>query len=269
VSAAELQGGLPASDGGDASPARVVEVTEVHTRLLRLALGVKESRAYWENVDPATPQAERAERAFDERWFGAKSLARVRTLLAYLAARYDAFPPALPVLKGWTGMTAEARQVIAHWHLQLSDPLYRRFTGVFLTERRMEGPHQLDRDVVLRWVSREFPDRWGGATCIQFASKLLSAASEAGLISPDRDPRSLLLPRVPERALSYLLYLLRGAAFDGTLLDNPYLASVGLTGADLDQRLRAAPGLTFRRMGALTDLAWSQPSLAAWALETR
>ena len=106
------------------------------------------------------------------------------------------------------------------------------------------------------------------ATCVQFASKLLSAASEAGVISPLRDPRTLLLPKVSDAALAYLLYLLRGLRFAGTLIEYPYLASVGLTHGFLDQRLRALPGITFRRMAQLTEFDWDAPSLSAWAEAT-
>ena len=99
---------------------------------------------------------------------------------------------------------------------------------------------------------------------MQFASKLLSAASEAGLVTAKKDPRALLLPRVSERALGYVVHLLRGVRHAGTLLENPYLASVGLSGAGLEQRLRALPGVHFRRMGELVELDWDAPSLAAW-----
>jgi hypothetical protein len=162
-------------------------------------------------------------------------------------------------------MDASARQVICHWHLQLSDPLYRRFTGTFLVERRALRDPKVDRDIVLRWVKSEFPDRWSEATSVQFASKLLSAASEAGVISPKRDPRALLLPKVPDIALAYLLHLLRGLRFAGTLTENPYLASVGLVEGFLDQRLRALPGISFRRMAQLTEFEWEAPTLTAWA----
>ncbi|MEO7037026.1 MAG: DUF1819 domain-containing protein [Polyangiaceae bacterium] len=241
------------------------EATEVHTRMLRLALGIEESRSYWEYVDPALPVRDRALLAFEQRWFGSKSLERVRFLLAGFVDRYDAYPEALAVLRRWRSLTASERQVICHWHLQLSDPLYRRFTGKFLVERRQLQDAKVDRDSALRWVKNEFPGRWSEATSVQFASKLLSAASEAGLISPKRDPRALLLPKVPDRALAYLLQLLRGLRFTGTLVENPYLASVGLVAGFLDQRLRALPGLSFRRMGPLTEFDWDAPSLTAWA----
>jgi hypothetical protein len=257
-----------ATDATGAPAERPAEATEVHTRILRLALGIEDSRAYWEHIDPTVPAVERALLAFEQRWFGSKSLERVRFLLSSFVHRYDTFPEALGVLRRWNSMDASTRQVICHWHLQLSDPLYRRFTGMFLVERRALRDPKVDRDIVLRWVKNEFPERWSAATCVQFASKLLSAASEAGLLSPKRDPRALLLPKVPELALAYLLHLLRGVRFAGTLTENPYLASVGLVDGFLDQRLRGLPGIQFRRMAHLTEFEWEAPTLGAWAEAT-
>ena len=70
---------------------------------------------------------------------------------------------------------------------------------------------------------------------------------------------------MPDESLEYLLYLLRETEFAGTLLDNPYLASVGLDGAVLVDRLRRLPGLAFRRQGDLTDFGWRHQDLRAWA----
>ncbi len=249
------------------APAKLGEATSVHTRILRLALGVEESRSYWEHVDPAIPAADRALIAFERRWFGGKSLERVRFLLSNFADRYDRFPEALGVLRRWGSMDAPTRQALCHWHLQLSDPLYRRLTGGFLVERRGLRDPKVDRDIVLRWVKNEFPNRWSEATCVQFASKLLSAASEAGLVSKS-SPRALLLPKVPDVALAYLLHLLRGLRFEGTLTENPYLASLGLVEGFLDQRLRALGGITYRRMAHLTEFEWEAPTLTAWAEAT-
>jgi hypothetical protein len=232
---------------------------------LRLALGIEDSRSYWEHADPTVPVANRALVAFEQRWFGNKSLERARFLLSNFVDRYDAFPEALDVLRRWRSMDATARQAVCHWHLQLSDPLYRAFTGKFLVERRSVRDPKIDRDIVLRWVKNEFPDRWSEATLVQFASKLLSAASESGVISAKRDPRALLMPKVPDLALAYLMHLLRGVRFAGTLTENPYLASVGLVEGFLDQRLRSLPGLAFRRMAHLTEFEWEFATLAAWA----
>ena len=245
--------------------ALAAEETATHTRILRLALGMHESRAYWAQVDPATPSPTRALLAFQQRWFGAKSLERVRLLLANFTARYDALPQALDVLRRWRDMDAHTRQVICHVHLQISDPIYRRFTGQFLVARRAQPHMSLTRDVVLRWFAAEYTDRWGAATRIQFASKLLSAASEAGLISLRKDPRQFLTPHVPNLALAYVLHLLRGLDFQGTLLDNPYLASLALTGPSLDARVRVLPGVQVARMGELVDVRWAAPDLSAWA----
>ena len=258
------------SDSKDGQGPGPSEVTVVHTRILRLALGIEESRRYWEHLDPSVPSAARALVAFEERWFGSKSLERVRFLLQSVARRSDPWPEALDVVRRWRSMDAASRQMICHWHLQLSDPLYRRFTGEFLLERRLVdlASRPLDRSVVLRWVKSEFPDRWSEATCVQFASKLVSAASEAGLLSAGRGGRGLLVPKVPDLALSYLLHLLRGLRFSGTLTENPYLASVGLAEGFLDQRLRSLKGITFRRMAHLTEIEWAAGTLTGWAEAT-
>ena len=118
-------GALAATKSALAVKAQVAqgEETVVHTRILRLALGIEESRAYWTHVDPTLPAAPRAIQAFEQRWFGAKSLHRVRTLLANFAARYDAYPDALSVLRRWRSMDLPTRQVLCHFHLQLTDPL--------------------------------------------------------------------------------------------------------------------------------------------------
>jgi hypothetical protein len=64
----------------------LAEVREAHTRILRCTLAAEESQVFWERVDPEEPAHDRNLRAFEERWFGAKSQARVRDLLSSLAA---------------------------------------------------------------------------------------------------------------------------------------------------------------------------------------
>jgi hypothetical protein len=255
-------------DDTSCTTARPSEQVQIHTRLEKLALGIEESRAYWAHFDLAIPRAERAARAFEQRWFGAKSMSRVRTLLSNFTLRYDAYPEALTVLRGWKLMEPATRRAICHWHLQLADPLYRCFTGQYLVARRQAANPSFDRDVVARWVAATYPDRWGPSTIIQFASKLLSAGSEAGLLAPRKDPREPLFPKITDVALEYLLYLLRGVRFSGTLTHNPYLASVGLVGAYLEQRLRSVPGIDYRRMIDLDDFTWKHASLSAWAEAT-
>ena len=239
------------------------EESKLHTRLLKCALEVEEARAYWAHAVSAP--AATAQQAFSEYWFGAKSLARVDVLLVNMRARFDAFPGTLPTLARWVDMPPETRRVICHWHLQLSDPLYRAFTGEFLVERRTSDRPHVTRDVVVRWVAQQGPGRWTLATHIQFASKLLSAAFAAGLVETNRDPRPLTIPYVPDEAIEYFLYVLRSVDVQGTLVRNPYFASVGLDEGVLDGRLRNLASVSFRRQGQLTDIAWAVPDLAAWS----
>jgi hypothetical protein len=103
---------------------------------------------------------------------------------------------------------------------------------------------------------------------LQFASKLLSAAYSATVVTTNRDPRPIGTPRVPDEALEYLLYLLRETEFEGSLIDNPYLRSVGLDGVVLAERLRGLPGLGFSRQGSLIDFGWHHQDLRAWAAAT-
>lgn len=239
------------------------EVTHVHTRLSRCALEVNDSRAFWAHADETTNV--NAQRAFDEYWFGARSLARVEVLLANMRARFNAFPSSLAVLHDWRDMSPETRRAICHWHLQLSDPFYRRFTGTYLVKRRSGPRPEVTRDLVVAWVGQEGPGHWSITMRIQFASKLLSAAHSAALVSSNRDPRPVEAPRVPDEALEYLVYLLRETEFAGTLLSNPYTGSVGLDGTVLEERLRGLPGLAFQRQGDLIDFGWRYRDLRAWA----
>lgn len=251
------------------------ETVQPHTRLLRCSLEVDDSRAYWQRtaelasrpsgVEPGAPSS--AQRAFEEYWFGARSLGTVRLLLANFRARFDAFPPALQVLQRWTAADPAERRVICHWHLQLSDPLYRAFSGEFLVARRDHLRPQVRSEAALAWVTTHVTAQWTTNTRIHYASKLLSAAYAAGLLSSSRDPRPLASPPVSDAALTYMLYLLREVDFAGTLLDNAYFASVDLCGPDLDHRLRGLTALRFRRQADLVDFGWVYPSLAAWAAE--
>lgn len=242
---------------------RPSEETESRNRLLKCTLEVEASRAYW--VYRSTASEVSSKRAFDEYWFGARSLKRVSELLINMRARYDAFPMCIEVLHGWPAMSPDTRRNICHWHLQLAEPLYRSFTGDYLRARRDGARAEITHDLAVRWVVEQSAGRWAMSTCIQFASKLLSSCHAAGLLGSKIDPRPLLVPRVGDDELAYLMYLLREISIEGTLLDNPYLASVGLDGPVLEDRLRRLPGMAFKRQGQLVDFGWRYPNLQAWA----
>jgi hypothetical protein len=245
------------------SPETPRETTELHTRLLKCALLPDESRAWWRHRAPSEARPD-ALHIFEAGWFGARSLPRIRVLRTNLHARFDAFPPALSVLHRWQGMPPDTRRLICHWHVQLSDPLYRRFSSEYLVQRRQSQP-TVTREHVVRWVGEQGHARWTMPTRIQFASKLLSCAHGAGLIGKGRTVRPITLPRVSDEALGYLLQLLRGVHLEDGLLDNAYLRTLGLSGPILHDRLCALPGLDFEHQAGLVDLRWHQPDLTTWA----
>lgn len=253
-----------------ANDPRPAEVSEVHTRLLRCMLAVDDCYAYWQHAAPPLPEpAARASVAFSERWFGLKSEARVRTLLGDMALRFDPYPEALALLHDLGPIPAYVRPFLCHFHTQLADPVYRRFTGELLPERRVLGYSAVDRDTVARWVDDLAPGRWSPVTCIKFASNLLATALDVGLLGGNRDPRKLTLPAVPDVVFGYVLYLLRGVTIQGSLLDNPYLRSLGLTPATFRLFSARIPGIRYAELGGVVDLTWLEPSLHAWGKHLR
>jgi len=246
---------------------RSSESNQYHTRLLGCSIEVEHARSYWKHVEQLTAE-DVTKTAFSEYWFGARSKSRVQLLLTNFRERFDAFHPALQVLHRWTQIDAQSRRVICHWHLQLADRLYREFTGRWLVERRLSGRTEVARDLVVRWIGELTSDRWMTSTRIQFARRLLYSASEAGLLQGKRDARQLQTPRVSDEALTYLLYLLRDIQFEGSLPENPYLASVGISGRDLERRLRALPSFRFRKQGDLFEFGWMYDGLLEWAEAT-
>lgn len=243
------------------------EVEHFSTRLLRVSLAIEESRTYWQNFRDDLSKEERTILAFEQRWFGSKSIERVRHLLSEFSHRYDAYPIALKILRQWCPSNLVTRQNICHWHLQLVDPTYRKFTGTFLKERRDQKFNNIERDITVRWLTQEISTQWSIATTQRMATGLIATAADAGLCSQNSGTRILSYPQVTDEAITYWLYFLRHLSFKGSLLDNLYLASVGLSEGFLEQRLKKLPGITFSRMGDLYDFGWQYPDLVSFAQE--
>jgi hypothetical protein len=253
--------------GEAARQSKRAEATAVHTRILRTTLAVDDCYAYWQRVDTRVPAAERARVAFTERWFGLKSEARVRTLVGDMLERFDAFPEALELLRRLGTVPASLRPWLCHVHTALADPIYRRFTGELLPERRALGHDAVDREDVARWINGLFPERWSTITAVKFGSNLLGAALEAGLVAERRDPRRLARLDVPEAILGYTLYLLRELSFEGSLTDNLYLRGMGIRAESFRGVAGRIPGIRFAELGGVAELTFTESSLMAFGLE--
>lgn len=248
---------------------RPSEATVVHTRILRCALAVDSSHAYWRNAAPEhVPAAQRTLEAFEERWFGEKSERRVHSIITEMIERFDLYPEAFAFLHQMHDgreVPARLRAFACHIHTQLADPIYRRFTGDLLPQRRELGQKTIDRETTARWVDGIEPGRWAKVTCLKLAASLLSAAADAGLIDARRDPCTIKTPVVPHSTVGYVLYLLRGVSIEGSILDNPYLRSLGITPATFGAIAPRVPGIHYTEDGAIIFL---EPSLDAWAKRT-
>jgi hypothetical protein len=196
-----------------------------HTHILRVTLAVDDCIAYWNAPTEGLRTSERTKAAFEGRWFGSKSESRVRTLLSDMTLRFDEFPQALSAIRVWKP-PREVAPWVCHFHTQLADPIYRRFTGEFLPTRFGQGYANVDREVVARWVQEVWPGRWSASTCIKFGGNMLATAFEAGLLKARKDPRKLGVPRQFQQALppkfevemvgDYLLDFEGAGAFVGT-----------------------------------------------------
>ena len=251
---------------GETRPARPAESTDVHTRILRCMLAADDCFAYWRHVDATVPIADRARIAFEQRWFGTKSEARVRTIMTDMVERFDVYPEALALFQKLGRIPAGLRVFLCHLHTQLADPVYRAFTGDFLPRRRDEGRTTVDRAAVARWVESSHPGRWSPVTCTKFASNLLATALDVGLVRGRRDPRQLPHPAVPPIIVAYALYLLRGTRVEGTLTENPYLKSLGLTTESLGRLSASLPGVRIAELGSVAEVTFQEPTLTAWGL---
>lgn len=241
------------------------EVTAEHTGLLRMGLAEPESREYWRHADRNLAFNEKIQAAFEERWFGSRTMVRVRHLLLGFQARFDAFPHALKALHHWNPTEPADRRLLCHWHVQLSDPLYRTFTATHLVERLQHPQPTLDKNAVIRWLDNHTEQRWAASTTQRMTAGLMGCLNEVGFTEKTTALRPLSLPKVSDHALAYGLYLLRETEFVGQLADNPYLASVGLTGEQLEARLSRLPGVKFRKMSDVKELEWTYPDLYQWA----
>ncbi|MEL7334681.1 MAG: hypothetical protein AAFN70_00515, partial [Planctomycetota bacterium] len=92
-----------------------------------------------------------------------------------------------------------------------------------------------------------------------------TSAMTVGLLESNRDPRSIAFPQVSDTVIAYLMFLLRQIEFSGSLLKNPYVASLGFDLETLVARLRMIPSLGFNRQGDLLHFGWRYEDLMRWA----
>lgn len=240
------------------------EETTYHTRMMKCTLEVDHSRSYWHASGEVGRPVTAAE-AFEKAIFGSRTFSRVERLIADMRHRFDAFPSSLNVLMRWEDAKPSDRSLICHLHTQLADPLYRKFTGVFLVERYESLRSSIHRELVINWIESVAPGRWKVPTRSMIASKMMTSAMTVGLLDSNRDPRSIAFPRVSDTVIAYLLYLLREVEFAGSLLKNPYVASLGFELETLVGRLRAIPSLGFKRQVDLLHFGWQYEGLLPWA----
>lgn len=205
----------------------MIEVSTHHTGLLRLGLAPSHSVTFWTRAKEDLSVDELCRLAAKQDWFGNLTSSRLRYLVAQLQKR---FPYPARELLGFQPRPEQAQDtLVCHWHLQLTDPLYRDYTSRYLIGCWSGPTTSVSIDSSAQWVKRQPSTRkWASNTQRRMASGLLSAATEAGLVArTGRNERELKLPPVSAEDLGYLDGLLRTA---GVKNREAYLVSVGKSG---------------------------------------
>lgn len=202
----------------------LIEQTAPHTGLLRLGLAVEQSVAFWAQAGTEADLDALVERAHQEKWFPNSSESRNRYLVQQLARRFS------PQTRSLLAAQAElSPPLVCHWHLQLTDPIYRLFTGSYLMSCWSSPTQSVGLEGSVKWVSNQaLTIGWRVNTIRRMASGLLSSATEAGLCRKSgRKERELWLPAMTSSETEYLNNLLESvAALENRSL---YLLPVGLT----------------------------------------
>lgn len=240
------------------------EATKIHTRMINDTLLEERSQSFWKNIDLDNKQ-NLVEVAYNNYWFGSANKATIKRTLNNFHVRYSAFPHCLAALKKWEDIDIKERALVCHWHMQLSDVLYRRFTSEFIPSRFIYKPAAFHKDQVQQWVYGFMGEKWAGSTQAQMASKMMSTIRSVGYVSKDsKTIIELRYPTVNQRALQYLLYALREITFQGSILENPYLKSVGLTGSFLISQINQTTTISVNQLADVTSLEWKYPNLLGW-----
>jgi len=203
----------------------VLEVQTPHTGLLRLGLALPQSVIFWQRATQDSTLKALQEQAVTEHWFDGLSDARTRYIVGQLSKRFPY--EARRELGFGKGLEPRQAQLICHWHLQLTDPVYRRFTSEYLLSRWTSPHASVELEGVIKWVSGlPLAKDWKTVTVRRMGSGLLSAATEAGLCQGSgKKEKVLRVPPVEPEDKRYLLSLLSGAGASTSL--SMYLSSVG------------------------------------------
>lgn len=209
------------------------EVVTPHTGLLRYGLAVEQSKVFWQKADQDWPLGELRQRAVRQSWFPGLSPTRTRYVVAQQMKR---FPLEARKLLRFAAFEEDHRnRLVCHWHLQVTDPVYRDYTAGFLLHRWTTLDTHVSLESTIRWVEKQpLAAGWQPITVRRLASGLLSAATEAGLcVGIGKEERTLRLPPVDRQDRSYLAGLLKIADALGNA--KTYLMSVGQSAIDLEE----------------------------------
>ncbi|HRG77874.1 MAG TPA: hypothetical protein PLX69_25160 [Leptospiraceae bacterium] len=202
-------------------------ITEkAHTDLLKVGARIQESKIYLLNRNFSVSKEDTVSKAFSEKWFGFKSQTYVKRLISRFELRFSKFPEAFLLLRSWVEkINLKDFKNICHFHIQLTDPYYRWFTGIYLGNLIFLGYEEIPTEALISSFEELVTTPMSVKVKRTLALRLKTAARDCGILEGKTDKKiSLSTPGII--VLYYILFVLRQIGFPSSdIPSSPYIKS--------------------------------------------
>ena len=166
-------------------------ITEkAHTDLLKVGARIQESKIYLQNRNFSISKEDTVSKAFSEKWFGFKSQTYVKRLISRFELRFSKFPEAFLLLRSWVEkINLKDFKNICHFHIQLTDPYYRWFTGVYLGNLIFLGYEEIPTESLISSFEELVTTPMSVKVKRTLALRLKTAARDCGILEGKTDKK--------------------------------------------------------------------------------
>jgi hypothetical protein len=203
-------------------------VTKEHMTMLRIGARIEESRSYIRNYQAGYTVKELKLKAWDEQWFGFIPESIFVRLIPAFHSRFGNYPEMVNVIQnGITkGLESYDFKMICNFHIQISDPYYRWFSGDYIPNRLDNGLQEITSTTTAVDFNTKFKKNIKANTLKHFAVNLLNSANDTGLLKGTK-LRVTQTPTVTVFFLGYLIYTLGSFDFPmADLINSPFIKSI-------------------------------------------
>ena len=234
-----------------------------NTDLIKSNLLFDESFIFWKRqADLSTKDFKRITR---EDWFQYSNKAKYRYIINFLQRRYGNFPNAWLALKLWSSsMTEDDIRHVAHFHLCLVDPLYRKVAGNLIFKTSQNGSTYIDKNKVNLYAEVLREGHWNSNTTKRIVGNIIKTMSQVRLLEQNQTTKKLwnIKSLNPSSiAIEYICYVLREIEYKDNIFDNIYWKSFGFN------RMVIISQISDTNLSILSanQLQYSYDSIQSWA----